>query len=139
MIALSTYGLYSLGSYLDYDIDTEKRPMGYTNPAKPDMGADEYNSKGDVNCDANVTAQDALLTLRYVVDNTQTLACPLNGDVAPLTPTGKPIGNGSVELDRCPRDPDAGNGYGDMVGRAIVSSTGWAHPPGQSEGGFPCE
>ena len=96
--ALSTYGLYSLGSHLDYDIDTEKRPMGYTNPAKPDMGADEYNSKGDVNCDANVTAQDALLTLRYVVDNTQTLACPLNGDVFTITPTGKPIGNGTVDL-----------------------------------------
>jgi hypothetical protein len=99
LVALNTYGLYSLGSYLEYDIDTEKRPMGYANPAKPDMGADEYNSKGDVNCDRNVTAQDALLTLRYVVDNTQTPACPLNGDVAPLTPTGKPIGDGSVKLD----------------------------------------
>ncbi len=55
--------------------------------------------KGTSTCDRNVTAQDALLTLRYVVDNTQTLACPLNGDVAPLTPTGKPIGDGSIEPD----------------------------------------
>jgi hypothetical protein len=99
--ALSTYGLYpppSTGSYLVFDIDTEKRPMGYANPAKPDMGADEDNSKGDVNCDGNVTAQDALLALRYVVDNTQTMACPQNGDAAPLTPTGKPIGDGVTNL-----------------------------------------
>jgi hypothetical protein len=94
--ALSTWD--PLGSYLRYDFDTEPRPMGYTVPAKPDMGADELNSKGDVNCDGSVTAQDALLTLRYVVDNTQTLACPQNADAAPLTPTGKPIGNGVTNL-----------------------------------------
>jgi len=84
--------------YLSLDIDTEPRPMGYSVPAKPDMGADELNSKGDVNCDGSVTMQDALLTLRYVVDNTQTLACPQNADAAPLTPTGKPIGNGVTNL-----------------------------------------
>jgi hypothetical protein len=94
--ALSTWD--PLGSYLPYDIDSESRPMGYTVPAKPDMGADELNSKGDVNCDGSVTMQDALLTLRYVVDNAQTLACPQNGDAAPLTPTGKPIGNGVTNL-----------------------------------------
>ena len=84
--------------YLSLDIDTEPRPMGYAVPAKPDMGADELNTKGDVNCDGSVTVQDALLTLRYVVDNTQTLACPQNADAAPLTPTGKPIGNGATNL-----------------------------------------
>jgi hypothetical protein len=87
------------GSYLDFDLETEKRPMGYASPAKPDRGADEYNSKGDVNCDGNVTAQDALLTLRYVVDTTQTMACPQNADAATLTPTGKPIGDGVINLN----------------------------------------
>jgi len=72
--------------------------MGYSTPLKPDIGADEFNSKGDVNCDGNVTAQDALLALRYVVDNAQTMACPQNGDAAPLTPTDKPIGNGVTNL-----------------------------------------
>jgi hypothetical protein len=99
--ALSTLGLHPPipGSYLDFDLETEKRPMGYANPAKPDIGADEYNSKGDVNCDGNVTAQDALLTLRYVVDTTQTMACPQNADAATLTATGKPIGDGVINLN----------------------------------------
>jgi hypothetical protein len=42
--------------------------------------------------------QDTMLTLQYVVDNTLTLACPQNADAAPLTPTGKPIGNGVADL-----------------------------------------
>jgi hypothetical protein len=52
-----------------------------------------------VNCDGNVTAQDALLTLRYVVDTTQTMACPQNADAATLTATGKPIGDGVINLN----------------------------------------
>jgi len=90
--------LFVWSSSLDFDLDTERRPMGYANPSKPDIGADEYNSKGDVNCDSNVTPQDALLSLRYIVDNTQTLDCPNNLDVAALTPTGKPIGDGAMNL-----------------------------------------
>lgn len=90
--------VFTWNTALDFDLETEIRPMGYANPAKPDMGADEYNSKGDVNCDGNVTAQDTLMVLRYVVDTTQTMACPQNGDAAPLTPTGKPIGNGVTNL-----------------------------------------
>jgi hypothetical protein len=91
--------IFTWTSTLDFDVDMEKRPMGYATPAKPDIGADEFNSKGDVNCDSQVTPQDAMLALRYIIDNTQTLACPQNLDVAVLTPTGKPIGDGLTDLN----------------------------------------
>jgi hypothetical protein len=90
--------IFTWKAALDFDVDLEKRPMGYATPAKPDIGADEFNSKGDVNCDSQVTPQDALLALRFFVDNTQTLACPQNFDAAVMTPTGKPIGDGVMNL-----------------------------------------
>jgi large repetitive protein len=98
--AIIAWGLHppATDSYLDFDTDMDKRSSGYANPQVPDRGADEFNARGDVDGDGQVTMQDVLLALTYVVDNTKTPAYPLNANVDPLTPTGKPLGHSGAPV-----------------------------------------
>ncbi|HLO24827.1 MAG TPA: hypothetical protein VK187_01850, partial [Geobacteraceae bacterium] len=74
-------------AFLDFDFDGDSRA------APVDIGADQVNSKGDLNGDGVVTVNDAILALRLVAGLTPppVSAEVLNNvHVAPLSPTGRP-------------------------------------------------
>ena len=73
------------------DIDTDSR-VGQT----VDIGADEFNNKGDVNGDNIVNMADVLLTLRRFVDPAYAIPQPANLDVFPLDLFGRPTGSGGA-------------------------------------------
>jgi hypothetical protein len=75
-------------AYLDLDFDGDSRA------APIDIGADQYNAKGDLNSDNVVNVIDALIALQMAVEtfpvSSVTAEMLTNVHVAPLSITGRP-------------------------------------------------
>ena len=76
---------------LTSDFDGDSRPI--KGGKNPDIGADEHNSKGDINNDGIINLVDVLILLNGVVTNTT----DPSWDIHPLQ-NGQPSGNGTVDL-----------------------------------------
>lgn len=85
------------GGVLRSDYDGDPRP--FRAAAIPYSGADEFNTKGDVNADGAITLADALLALREMVKDPaqQSPAVIYDADVAPPL-NGRPKGDGVLTI-----------------------------------------
>jgi large repetitive protein len=81
-------GILSWNPILDFDFDVDSRAVPV------DIGADQYNAKGDLNGDDQVNVFDAIIALQMAVGilppNSVTPGMLLDVHVAPLSVTGRP-------------------------------------------------
>lgn len=87
-----------IGGMLNTDFDDDVRPI---KPGKnPDIGADEHNTKGDVDNDGKITMVDVLILLNQLVlpPSQRDAGIVAGGDIFPLSPKGKPQGGDGFTL-----------------------------------------